>query len=108
MARQGATWTCRLGWVTVERQGFIGSEGLGAARREKLGASEVAHRLGMTTTTLYAYVNGDGSLKQAGQDLLESMTERRGRARHASHARERFSAATKRKRTVAKKRSPFL
>jgi len=25
--------------------------------------------LGMTTTTLYAYVNGDGSLKQAGQGV---------------------------------------
>src|SRR5262245_18796479 len=37
VARQGAAWTCRLGWVTVERQGLTGSEGLGAARREKLG-----------------------------------------------------------------------
>jgi DNA invertase Pin-like site-specific DNA recombinase len=34
-------------------------------------ASEVARRLGMTTTTLYDYVNGDGSLKQAGQALLD-------------------------------------
>ena len=34
-------------------------------------ASEVARRLGMTTTTLYDYVNGDGSLKQAGQALFE-------------------------------------
>jgi DNA invertase Pin-like site-specific DNA recombinase len=34
-------------------------------------ASEVARRLGMTTTTLYAYVNGDGSLKQVGQALLD-------------------------------------
>jgi predicted DNA-binding transcriptional regulator AlpA len=32
---------------------------------------EVARRLGMTTTTLYEYVNGDGSLKQAGQALFE-------------------------------------
>ena len=30
-------------------------------------AGDVARRLGITTTTLYAYVNGDGSLKQAGQ-----------------------------------------
>jgi len=29
VARQCAAWTCRLGWVTVERQGFTGSEGLG-------------------------------------------------------------------------------
>jgi DNA invertase Pin-like site-specific DNA recombinase len=34
-------------------------------------ASEIARHLGMTTTTLYAYVNGDGSLKQAGQALFE-------------------------------------
>ena len=33
-------------------------------------ASEVARRLGMTTTTLYAYVNGDGSLKPSGQAFL--------------------------------------
>jgi DNA invertase Pin-like site-specific DNA recombinase len=30
-------------------------------------AGDVARRLGITTTTLYEYVNGDGSLKQAGQ-----------------------------------------
>jgi hypothetical protein len=34
-------------------------------------ASEVARRLDITTTTLYAYVNGDGSLKPSGQALLE-------------------------------------
>jgi DNA invertase Pin-like site-specific DNA recombinase len=34
-------------------------------------ASDIARRLGITTTTLYAYVNGDGSLKQAGQVVLE-------------------------------------
>jgi len=34
-------------------------------------ASEIARRLGMTTTTLYEYVNGDGSLKQAGQALFD-------------------------------------
>jgi DNA invertase Pin-like site-specific DNA recombinase len=33
-------------------------------------AREVARRLGMTTTTLYDYVNGDGSLKPLGQALL--------------------------------------
>ena len=32
---------------------------------------EVARRLGMTTTTLYEYVNGDGSLKPSGQALLD-------------------------------------
>ena len=33
-------------------------------------ASEVAQRLGITTTTLYAYVNGDGTPKQAAQTVL--------------------------------------
>ena len=35
-------------------------------------ASEVAQRLGVTTTTLYTYVNGDGSVKEIGQRLLDS------------------------------------
>jgi hypothetical protein len=34
-------------------------------------AAEVARRLGITTTTLYAYVNGDGTVKQAGQALFD-------------------------------------
>ncbi len=38
-------------------------------------ASEVAKTLGMTTTTLYAYVNGDGSLKEAGQKLISKDME---------------------------------
>jgi DNA invertase Pin-like site-specific DNA recombinase len=33
-------------------------------------ARAVAQRLGVTPTTLYMYVNGDGSLKQAGQAVL--------------------------------------
>ena len=36
----------------------------------KANAAEVARRLGITTTTLYVYVNGDGTLKQAGQVLM--------------------------------------
>ena len=36
----------------------------------KSNAREVARRLGMTTTTLYDYVNGDGSLKPLGKNLL--------------------------------------
>lgn len=32
----------------------------------KSNASDVAKRLGITTTTLYAYVNGDGSVKASG------------------------------------------
>ncbi len=36
----------------------------------KSNASEVAKRLDITTTTLYAYINGDGSVKEAGQRVL--------------------------------------
>jgi DNA invertase Pin-like site-specific DNA recombinase len=36
----------------------------------KANATEVAKRLGITTTTLYMYVNGDGSLKEAGQTII--------------------------------------
>lgn len=32
---------------------------------------EVARQLGMTTTTLYTYINGDGSLKEPSQRLLD-------------------------------------
>lgn len=37
----------------------------------KSNASEVAKRLGITTTTLYDYVNGDGSVKEKGKKLLD-------------------------------------
>ena len=37
----------------------------------KANAAEVARRLRITTTTLYAYVNGDGTVKQAGQALFD-------------------------------------
>ncbi len=52
-------------------------------------AKQVAQRLGITTTTLYTYVNGDGSLKAVGQHLLdtakagEPRAARSGSARHA-------------------------
>lgn len=36
----------------------------------KAKAADVARRLNITTTTLYAYVNGDDTLKQAGQSLF--------------------------------------
>jgi acetaldehyde dehydrogenase (acetylating) len=35
-------------------------------------ALDVAKRLGITTTTLYEYVNGDGSPKASGQTLLNA------------------------------------
>jgi DNA invertase Pin-like site-specific DNA recombinase len=40
-------------------------------------AREVARRLGMTTTTLYDYVNGDGSLKPRGKNLLATARQSR-------------------------------
>ena len=42
-------------------------------------AADVARRLGITTTTLYTYVNGDGSPKAAGRLLLPTTAEVRGR-----------------------------
>src|SRR5499427_8525448 len=49
-------------------------------------AKEVAQRLGITTPTLYTYVNGDGSPKAAGQYLLNAV----GAADpHAGRRRER-------------------
>lgn len=41
----------------------------------KFNASNVAKRLGITTPTLYDYVNGDGSVKAKGQRLFDSNTE---------------------------------
>ena len=35
-------------------------------------AHDLAKRLGITTTTLYMYVNGDGSVKEPGQKLLDA------------------------------------
>jgi len=42
----------------------------------KANAAEVARRLGMTTTTLYTYVNGDGSPKAAGTAVLSGTSSR--------------------------------
>lgn len=35
-------------------------------------ASDIAKRLGITTTTLYKYVNGDGSLKAASEKIINN------------------------------------
>jgi predicted transcriptional regulator len=35
-------------------------------------AKEVASRLGITTSALYAYINGDGSPKELGQRLFDN------------------------------------
>jgi len=45
---------------------------MAAMADQKSNATEVAKRLGMTTTTLYAYINGDGSPKALGQALLDN------------------------------------
>ena len=36
-------------------------------------AQDLAQRLGITTTTLYMYVNGDGTVKAPGQRLLDAL-----------------------------------
>jgi DNA invertase Pin-like site-specific DNA recombinase len=45
---------------------------MAAMRDPKAKAADVAKRLGLTTTTLYTYVNGNGSPKAAGIALLEA------------------------------------
>jgi hypothetical protein len=44
---------------------------MAAMADRKAVAAEVARRLGLTTTTLYVYVNGDGTPKAAGQAVLD-------------------------------------
>ena len=39
-------------------------------------AQDLAQRLGITTTTLYMYVNGDGTVKKPGQKLLDALGPR--------------------------------
>ena len=48
---------------------------MSAMENTKSVAMEVARRLGITTTTLYAYINGDGTLKEAGTKLLKECGE---------------------------------
>lgn len=49
---------------------------MNAMEDNKSVAVEVARRLGITTTTLfYAYINGDGSLKEAGTKLLNQINK---------------------------------
>jgi DNA invertase Pin-like site-specific DNA recombinase len=42
-----------------------------ALKDPKVTATEVAQRLGITTTTLYAYINGDGSPKETANLILK-------------------------------------
>ena len=45
---------------------------MNAMASRETNVQELAHRLGITTTTLYAYVNGDGTVKALGQKLLDA------------------------------------
>ena len=48
-------------------------------------AQDLAQRLGITTTTLYMYVNGDGTVKAPGQKLLDaSVSARDGEIEHVA------------------------
>lgn len=46
-----------------------------AMKDKKSVAKDVAKKLGITTTTLYAYVNSDGSPKELGTKLIESSSK---------------------------------
>jgi DNA invertase Pin-like site-specific DNA recombinase len=63
---------------------------MSALSDRKAVAAEVAKRLNLTTTTLYAYVNGDGTPKAAGQALLDgnhcSVTAAKARSKLHAHA----------------------
>ena len=52
---------------------------MAAMADRKAVAAEVAKRLNLTTTTLYTYVNGNGTPKAAGQAVLDG-THRPGTA----------------------------
>lgn len=51
-------------------------------------AKEVAQRLGITTTTLYTYVNGDGSPKAMGQHVLEAAKAAEARPPRSGEVRQ--------------------
>ena len=61
---------------------------MAAMSDRKAVAAEVAKRLGITTTTLYHYINGDGTPKAPGQALLDgkAMPKPPTRAREERHA----------------------
>ena len=45
---------------------------MSAMASRETNAQDLARRLGITTTTLYAYVNGDGTVKAPGRKLLDA------------------------------------
>ncbi|MCY4563120.1 MAG: transposon DNA-invertase, partial [Gammaproteobacteria bacterium] len=46
--------------------------GMHAMAARNTNAHDLAKHLGITTTTLYMYVNGDGTVKAPGQKLLDA------------------------------------
>lgn len=64
---------------------------MAAMANPQANAAEVARQLGITTTTLYTYVNGDGTVKAPGQRLLEgtTLTDLRVRNEPEEHADQR-------------------
>lgn len=47
---------------------------MSAMASRETNARDLARRLGITTTTLYMYVNGDGTVKAPGQKLLDAVS----------------------------------
>ena len=45
---------------------------MSAMAARETNAQDLARGLGITTTTLYMYVNGDGTVKAPGQKLLDA------------------------------------
>jgi hypothetical protein len=68
--RANPTWIVADHKERVEKRP-VGRAAMAAMVDPKAKAGEVARRLGITTTTLFAYVNGDGAVKQAGQALFD-------------------------------------
>ncbi len=62
---------------------------MAALSDRKAVAAEVAKRLGMTTTTLYYYVNGDGTPKAPGQAILDGKPAPRRRHERAKSGKRR-------------------
>jgi len=71
----------RVGLIAARARGRLGGRprkmdratvmmAMSAMSDPQANAAEVARRLDITTTTLYTYVNGDGSLKEIGQEIL--------------------------------------
>ena len=75
---------------------------MSAMADRKAVAAEVAERLGLTTTTLYAYVNGDGTPKAAGQAVLDGTHRPATEAAATAAASARSSLSDNRRRVMPK------